>query len=89
MNLYDDGVWNFLKNLFFQILNLLDTLQWNDFTFLELLIGFLMISSFLPVVLNLRNIDSAVVSGYSAQQGVSNRVNRYASRFDSYTNHIW
>lgn len=40
--------------------------MWGDFSMLDLFLGFLMISAFIPVVLNLRNVDNAVMSGYSS-----------------------
>lgn len=89
MNLYDDGVWGLVKSVFFNILSLLDSMQWGDFSYLELLLGFLMISSFMPVVLNLRNIDNSVVSGYYARNSAVSRVDRWAGGFSSYAERIW
>lgn len=65
--LFNQQLWDFVKNCIFDVLGWWDNLQFGSFSFLELLLGFFFISMFIPSVLNLRTVDNAVMSGYSAK----------------------
>lgn len=62
INLFNQTVFEQLKTWIFDILNTMDSIAWGSFSLLDLALGFLMIGAFLPVVLNLRNVNNAVMS---------------------------
>lgn len=71
INLYDESLYTFIKNSLFWVLNQWDDLSWGAFSFLDLLLGFLMVSAFIPVVLNLRNVDNTVMSIHNEGKYIS------------------
>lgn len=73
INLYNVEVFNKLKDWISSILNQLDSYSWGSFSLLDLALGFLIISAFLPVVLNLRNVESVGGFGMTAYDIKKNR----------------
>lgn len=73
INLYNIEVFDKIKDWIFSILTELDSYSWGNFSLLDLALGFLVISAFLPVVLNLRNVDSVGGFGMTAYDIKKNR----------------